>query len=108
MSDSKWYNVATFSISGEAREEFEAMRDATNERSSVRVVTERGVAYRVVPQDRANDTIAVWGISDHEHPRTGYSRFKALGNAEYSTVPLRTLARLARRRVAALVRGVIR
>lgn len=113
-SGSKFFDVARFSISGEAREEFETMRDATADSETVFVVTESGVSYRVVPRPTPeemqwardeDDRISVWGISDREHPRTGHSRFKALGDAELETVPLRTVAGLAADRVGALIRG---
>lgn len=111
---SKFFDVARFRMSGGAREEFGEMRDATDGSETVLVVTESGVSYRVTPTDRErngvsrfDDQLSVWGISDHEHPRTGYARFKALGDAEMETVPLRVLAGLAVSRVIELVSRLI-
>ena len=109
---SKWYDVARFSIRGSARDDFESMRDATKESETVLVITDPGVAYRVIPKPtpedeewsrEQDDTITVWGISDHTHPDTGYSRFKALGDAELETVPIRMLCSLAVDRVRELI-----
>lgn len=102
---SKFFDVARFRMSGSAREEFEEMRDATLGSETVLVIARSGTTYRVVPQEDRDDYIDVWGISDHEHPRTGYARFKALGDAELETVPLRTLARLAIRRIRSFLEG---
>lgn len=105
-SGSKFFDVATFRMSGPAREEFEEIRDATIASETVYVITEPGAVFRVVPREDRDDYIDVWGISDHEHPRTGYSRFKALGDAEADTVPLRVLSGLFLARVADMLQSL--
>lgn len=106
VHESSYFDVCVTEMPDHAKTEQDVITDRIRGDDPVFVTAADGRTVVLTPNAERNgparnhdDGVAVWGVSDPDHPEGGYTRVRMFGDGTTTTVPLGTLARMAARRV---------
>lgn len=106
VHDGSYFDVCVTEMPNHAKTEQDVITERIRGDAPVFVTSPDGETALVNPNADRNgpardhdDGVAVWGVTDHDHPDGSYTRVRMFGDGEAATVPLGTLVRMAYRRV---------